>query len=129
MTQPYSALPPEALLGNSLGVLIVAFGLVVLKILSTREWQRPDSRPEDMAYTVRISVWLTRSGGDKGIKFNKAFSLKKSISASFHSLCFKKKMNEGELQSWSLNYCKISSAVTSGQNISVLSVEAAACSV
>lgn len=29
-------------------------------------------------------------------------------------------MNEGELQSWSLNYCKISSAVTSGQNISVL---------
>lgn len=67
MTQPYSALPPEALLGNSLGVLIVAFGLVVLKILSTREWQRPDSRPEDMAYTVRISVWLTRSGGDKGI--------------------------------------------------------------
>ncbi|XP_003448657.1 lysosomal membrane ascorbate-dependent ferrireductase CYB561A3 isoform X1 [Oreochromis niloticus] len=51
MTQPYSALPPEALLGNSLGVLIVAFGLVVLKILSTREWQRPDSRPEDMAYT------------------------------------------------------------------------------
>lgn len=50
-TKPYSALPHEALLGNSLGVLIVAFGLVVLKILSTREWQRPDSRPEDMAYT------------------------------------------------------------------------------
>ncbi|XP_028269931.1 lysosomal membrane ascorbate-dependent ferrireductase CYB561A3 isoform X2 [Parambassis ranga] len=49
--QPYSALPPEALLGNSLGVLIFAFGLVVLKILSNYEWQRPDSRPEDMAYT------------------------------------------------------------------------------
>lgn len=50
-TQPYSSLPPEALLGNSLGVLIVAFGLVVLKILSNRDWQRPDSRPEDASYT------------------------------------------------------------------------------
>ncbi|XP_023253362.1 cytochrome b ascorbate-dependent protein 3-like isoform X3 [Seriola lalandi dorsalis] len=50
-TQPYSKLPPEALLGNSLGVLIVAFGLVVLKILSNHNWQRPDSRPEDLAYT------------------------------------------------------------------------------
>ncbi|XP_026176420.1 lysosomal membrane ascorbate-dependent ferrireductase CYB561A3 isoform X2 [Mastacembelus armatus] len=50
-TQPYAKLPPEALLGNSLGVLIVAFGLVVLKILSNHKWQRPDSRPQDMAYT------------------------------------------------------------------------------
>ncbi|KAM4577018.1 lysosomal membrane ascorbate-dependent ferrireductase CYB561A3 isoform 3-T3 [Odontesthes bonariensis] len=50
-TQPYSGLPPEALLGNSLGVLLVAFGLVVLKILANSKWQRPDSRPEDMAYT------------------------------------------------------------------------------
>ncbi|XP_019949148.1 lysosomal membrane ascorbate-dependent ferrireductase CYB561A3 isoform X1 [Paralichthys olivaceus] len=49
-TQPYSSLPPEAVLGNSLGVLIVAFGLVVLKILSNYKWQRPDSRPEDVAY-------------------------------------------------------------------------------
>jgi len=55
-TQPYAGLPPEALLGNSLGVLIVAFGLVVLKILANSKWQRPDSRPEDMAYTVRISL-------------------------------------------------------------------------
>lgn len=47
----YSNLPPEAVLGNSLGVLIVAFGLVVLKILSNHEWQRPDSRPEGLAYT------------------------------------------------------------------------------
>ncbi|XP_073323407.1 lysosomal membrane ascorbate-dependent ferrireductase CYB561A3-like isoform X2 [Pagrus major] len=46
----YSNLPSEAVLGNSSGVLIVAFGLVVLKILSNHEWQRPDSRPEDMAY-------------------------------------------------------------------------------
>ncbi|XP_042344250.1 lysosomal membrane ascorbate-dependent ferrireductase CYB561A3 [Plectropomus leopardus] len=50
-TEPYSKLPSEAVLGNSLGVLIVAFGLVVLKILSNQEWQRPDSRPEDLAYT------------------------------------------------------------------------------
>ncbi|XP_034398299.1 cytochrome b ascorbate-dependent protein 3 isoform X2 [Cyclopterus lumpus] len=47
----YDALPPEALLANVLGVLIVAFGLVVLKILSNHEWQRPDSRPEDLVYT------------------------------------------------------------------------------
>ncbi|XP_029366680.1 lysosomal membrane ascorbate-dependent ferrireductase CYB561A3 isoform X2 [Echeneis naucrates] len=50
-TQPYSKLPLEALLGNSLGVLIVAFGLVVLRILSNQNWQRQDSRPEDSAYT------------------------------------------------------------------------------
>ncbi|KAM6930246.1 lysosomal membrane ascorbate-dependent ferrireductase CYB561A3 [Xenentodon cancila] len=47
----YSDLPPEAVLGNTLGVLVLAFGLVVFKILSNTEWQRPDSRPEDMAYT------------------------------------------------------------------------------
>lgn len=57
-TQPYSKLPPEAVLGNTLGVLIVAFGLVVLKILSNPKWQRPDSRPEDTAYTVRRPVKL-----------------------------------------------------------------------
>ncbi|XP_042277299.1 lysosomal membrane ascorbate-dependent ferrireductase CYB561A3 isoform X2 [Thunnus maccoyii] len=49
-TQPYAKLPSEALLANSLGVLIVAFGLIVLKILSNHKWQRPDSRPEDTAY-------------------------------------------------------------------------------
>ncbi|TKS78082.1 Cytochrome b ascorbate-dependent protein 3 [Collichthys lucidus] len=54
-TQPYSKLPPEAVLGNTLGVLIVAFGLVVLKILSNPIWQRPDSRPEDTAYTEDVS--------------------------------------------------------------------------
>ncbi|XP_068422662.1 lysosomal membrane ascorbate-dependent ferrireductase CYB561A3 [Clinocottus analis] len=50
-TQAYADLPPEALLANVLGVLIVAFGLVVLKILSNYEWQRPESRPEDLVYT------------------------------------------------------------------------------
>uniref|UniRef100_A0A8D3D6H0 Lysosomal membrane ascorbate-dependent ferrireductase CYB561A3 n=1 Tax=Scophthalmus maximus TaxID=52904 RepID=A0A8D3D6H0_SCOMX len=58
-----SPLPPEALLGNSLGVLIVAFGLVVLKILSNRDWQRPDSRPEDASYTVRAQR------GERGVSF------------------------------------------------------------
>ncbi|XP_061622733.1 lysosomal membrane ascorbate-dependent ferrireductase CYB561A3 isoform X1 [Phyllopteryx taeniolatus] len=47
----YSQLPAEALLGNSLGVLIIAFGLVVLKILSNHEWQRPENQPEDVPYT------------------------------------------------------------------------------
>lgn len=52
----YADLPPEALFANVLGVLIVAFGLVVLKILSNQEWQRPDSRPPDLTYTVRIYI-------------------------------------------------------------------------
>ncbi|XP_063752520.1 LOW QUALITY PROTEIN: lysosomal membrane ascorbate-dependent ferrireductase CYB561A3 [Eleginops maclovinus] len=47
----YSDLPSEAVLGNSLGVLIVAFGLVVMRILSNQDWQRPDSSPEDLVYT------------------------------------------------------------------------------
>ncbi|XP_041855204.1 cytochrome b ascorbate-dependent protein 3 [Melanotaenia boesemani] len=49
--QSYAMLPSEAVLGNTLGVLIVAFGLVVLKILANSEWQRPDSSPEDLAYS------------------------------------------------------------------------------
>ncbi|XP_047236625.1 lysosomal membrane ascorbate-dependent ferrireductase CYB561A3 isoform X3 [Girardinichthys multiradiatus] len=49
--EPYSNLPAEAVLGNSLGALIVAFGLVILNILSNIKWQRPDSRPQDMVYT------------------------------------------------------------------------------
>ncbi|XP_033828780.1 lysosomal membrane ascorbate-dependent ferrireductase CYB561A3 isoform X1 [Periophthalmus magnuspinnatus] len=50
-TQPYSKLPPEALFANSLGVVIVAFGLVVLRILSNKKWQRPDPQAQDAAYT------------------------------------------------------------------------------
>lgn len=52
-TQPYAALPPEAVLGNSLGVLIVVFVAVVLGILSNPKWQRPDSPPGERAYAVR----------------------------------------------------------------------------
>ncbi len=58
VTQPYAKLPPEAVLGNVFGVLLVAFGLVVLKILSNHEWQRPDYGPEEMAYSVRVSVQI-----------------------------------------------------------------------
>ncbi|KAM4616333.1 lysosomal membrane ascorbate-dependent ferrireductase CYB561A3 isoform 2-T2 [Polymixia lowei] len=50
-TQPYNLLPPEALLGNALGVLIVAFGLIVLKILSNPRWQRPEPNTEDVSYS------------------------------------------------------------------------------
>uniref|UniRef100_W5NEG0 Lysosomal membrane ascorbate-dependent ferrireductase CYB561A3 n=1 Tax=Lepisosteus oculatus TaxID=7918 RepID=W5NEG0_LEPOC len=46
-TQPYSTLPPEAVFANSLGILIVAFGVVVLGILSKQSWRRPESGPED----------------------------------------------------------------------------------
>ncbi|KAL0979173.1 hypothetical protein UPYG_G00181690 [Umbra pygmaea] len=49
-TEPYANLPPEAVVANSLGVLIVVFGLVVLKILSNQKWQRPDAS-EDMSYS------------------------------------------------------------------------------
>ncbi|KAJ8380038.1 hypothetical protein SKAU_G00008160 [Synaphobranchus kaupii] len=48
-TQPYSMLPPEAVFANSLGVLIIAFGLVVLKILSNQRWQRPEPGHEEIA--------------------------------------------------------------------------------
>uniref|UniRef100_A0A1A8FNM3 Lysosomal membrane ascorbate-dependent ferrireductase CYB561A3 n=2 Tax=Nothobranchius korthausae TaxID=1143690 RepID=A0A1A8FNM3_9TELE len=50
-SQPYSSLPAEAVLANSLGALIVAFGLVVLMILSNGKWQRADPGPEDLTYT------------------------------------------------------------------------------
>ncbi|CAL8347555.1 unnamed protein product [Lota lota] len=49
-TQPYSSLPPEAVFANSLGVLIVVFGLVVLRILSNRNWERPEPGSQDMVY-------------------------------------------------------------------------------
>ncbi|KAJ8285941.1 hypothetical protein GJAV_G00032710 [Gymnothorax javanicus] len=48
-TQPYSKLPPEALFANSLGILIVAFGLVVLLILSNQRWQRPEAGHGEMS--------------------------------------------------------------------------------
>uniref|UniRef100_A0A8C9VIG9 Lysosomal membrane ascorbate-dependent ferrireductase CYB561A3 n=1 Tax=Scleropages formosus TaxID=113540 RepID=A0A8C9VIG9_SCLFO len=53
---PYSKLPPEAVFANSLGILIVVFGLVVLKILSNPEWQRPEPGPDDESSRVSITA-------------------------------------------------------------------------
>lgn len=40
--EPYSSLPAEAQFANSLGLLIVTFGLVVFGLLSNEKWQRPE---------------------------------------------------------------------------------------
>uniref|UniRef100_A0AAQ5Z5I9 Lysosomal membrane ascorbate-dependent ferrireductase CYB561A3 n=1 Tax=Amphiprion ocellaris TaxID=80972 RepID=A0AAQ5Z5I9_AMPOC len=40
---PYSSLPEEAKLVNSLGIFIVAFGMVVFGILIKKEWKRPET--------------------------------------------------------------------------------------
>lgn len=41
-TQPYSSLPGEAIFANSLGMLVVVFGLLVLYILLVSSWKRPE---------------------------------------------------------------------------------------
>ncbi|XP_019662523.1 cytochrome b ascorbate-dependent protein 3 isoform X3 [Ailuropoda melanoleuca] len=41
-TQPYSSLPGEAIFANSLGMLVVVFGLLVLYILLASSWKRPE---------------------------------------------------------------------------------------
>lgn len=51
-TEPYSSLPAEAKFVNSLGLLIVAFGLVTFGILSNEKWQRP----EEDAESVQVSM-------------------------------------------------------------------------
>ncbi|XP_036973399.1 cytochrome b ascorbate-dependent protein 3-like isoform X2 [Acanthopagrus latus] len=51
-TEPYSSLPAEAKFVNSLGLLIVAFGLVTFGILSNKKWQRP----EEDAESVQVSM-------------------------------------------------------------------------
>uniref|UniRef100_A0A8C9X9E8 Lysosomal membrane ascorbate-dependent ferrireductase CYB561A3 n=1 Tax=Sander lucioperca TaxID=283035 RepID=A0A8C9X9E8_SANLU len=43
---PYNSLPVEAKFANSLGILIVAFGLVIFGILSENRWQRPETDSE-----------------------------------------------------------------------------------
>lgn len=52
----YSRLPPEAMFANSLGVLLVAFALLVLLVLSNRRWRRPEAAPEEVAYAVRTEA-------------------------------------------------------------------------
>ncbi|XP_075953215.1 lysosomal membrane ascorbate-dependent ferrireductase CYB561A3-like [Anarhichas minor] len=46
--KPYSSLPVEAKFANSLGLLIVAFVLVVFGILSKNNWQRPETDNESV---------------------------------------------------------------------------------
>ncbi|XP_051534055.1 lysosomal membrane ascorbate-dependent ferrireductase CYB561A3 isoform X2 [Myxocyprinus asiaticus] len=45
-TEPYTALPAEALFANSLGILVAIFGLVVLKILFNQKWKNPEFEHE-----------------------------------------------------------------------------------
>lgn len=52
-TKPYSSLPGEAVFANSTGLLVVAFGLLVLYVLLASSWKRPDPG----ALTDR-QVWL-----------------------------------------------------------------------
>uniref|UniRef100_A0A8C9X5L0 Lysosomal membrane ascorbate-dependent ferrireductase CYB561A3 n=1 Tax=Sander lucioperca TaxID=283035 RepID=A0A8C9X5L0_SANLU len=47
---PYNSLPVEAKFANSLGILIVAFGLVIFGILSENRWQRPETDSERLIY-------------------------------------------------------------------------------
>lgn len=62
-TLPYTALPPEAITANSLGVIIVAFGLVVLKILSNQIWQRPEPGYDEGVYRVRQRILRKERNG------------------------------------------------------------------
>ncbi|XP_041826326.1 cytochrome b ascorbate-dependent protein 3-like [Melanotaenia boesemani] len=39
----YDSLPVEAMFANFLGIIIVAFGMVVFAILSNNQWQRPET--------------------------------------------------------------------------------------
>ncbi|XP_061913476.1 lysosomal membrane ascorbate-dependent ferrireductase CYB561A3-like [Entelurus aequoreus] len=49
----YSSLPLEAWFANTLGVLIVAFGVVLFGILSKADWQHPDANNEETALLLR----------------------------------------------------------------------------
>lgn len=40
--KPYSSLPSEAVFANSTGLLVLAFGLLVLYILLASSWKRPE---------------------------------------------------------------------------------------
>uniref|UniRef100_A0AAY4DPR4 Lysosomal membrane ascorbate-dependent ferrireductase CYB561A3 n=1 Tax=Denticeps clupeoides TaxID=299321 RepID=A0AAY4DPR4_9TELE len=60
-TRPYASLPPEAVFVNTFGVLIVAFGLVVLRILYNLKWQRPDPSSDGDGYRVKSKYMITIS--------------------------------------------------------------------
>ncbi|XP_040915188.1 cytochrome b ascorbate-dependent protein 3-like [Toxotes jaculatrix] len=54
--EPYNSLPVEAKFANSLGILIVAFGLVVFGILSTKKWRRPETDRESVHVSMDAMV-------------------------------------------------------------------------
>ncbi|XP_063816076.1 transmembrane ascorbate-dependent reductase CYB561 [Pseudophryne corroboree] len=56
----YSKLPGEGVLCNSLGLLLVAFGLVIGYILTRDEWRRPPL-PEEQALSIDFKT-LTEGG-------------------------------------------------------------------
>uniref|UniRef100_A0A8D3AK63 Lysosomal membrane ascorbate-dependent ferrireductase CYB561A3 n=1 Tax=Scophthalmus maximus TaxID=52904 RepID=A0A8D3AK63_SCOMX len=52
--EPYNSLPLEARFANSLGILIVAFVLVVFGILSKDKWQRPEADGESFHVSANV---------------------------------------------------------------------------
>lgn len=49
----------------------MAFGLVVLKMLSNKSWQRPDTMPHELAYSVRTPFMCQKMRKrDERIYFN-----------------------------------------------------------
>lgn len=44
---PYNRLPPEAVFANTLGLLIVLFGVLVLCALAKPDWKRPEDGSTD----------------------------------------------------------------------------------
>ncbi|KAM3599351.1 uncharacterized protein V6R79_004255 [Siganus canaliculatus] len=47
-TEPYNSLPGEAVFANSLGVIVVVFGVLVIGLLSNSKWQRPAADAESV---------------------------------------------------------------------------------
>lgn len=60
----YSHFVPEGILANTLGVLLVAFGLVVCYVLTREEWKRPPLA-EEMALSMDFKT-LTEGESPSG---------------------------------------------------------------
>lgn len=60
----YSHFVPEGILANTLGVLLVAFGLVVCYVLTQEEWKRPPLA-EEMALSMDFKT-LTEGESPSG---------------------------------------------------------------
>lgn len=53
---PYNRLPPEAVFANTLGLLIVLFGVLVLCALAKPDWKRPEDGSTDTRQ-VPAALW------------------------------------------------------------------------